>query len=219
MDVDLIILSDIRFIREGLADVIARDGAFRIAGVAADIEQACSLARASPPRVILVDTSIADGVCAVGRLRDFARDAKIIAFALIETESEVISWARAGIYGYIPRDASLTALVGLLHSIVRGEQNCPTRIASGMLRWIAQHARGTGPADAGGPQIGLTAREQEVANLMAACLSNKEIARRLGISLATTKSHVHNILAKVGVRKRSLASLHLREQFARTTQA
>lgn len=212
MDVDLFILSDIRFIREGLADVIGRGGVFRIAGVAADVDQACRVASFSPIRVILVDTSIPEGVTGIARLRECLPDAKIIAFALVETEAEVIAWARAGICGYIPRETPLTGLVELLERIVLGEQVCATRIASGMLRWIAQHAAGSAPQDPNGSQIGLTAREQQVAHLMDGNLSNKEIARRLGISVATTKSHVHNILAKVGARKRDLACLQLRER-------
>jgi two-component system nitrate/nitrite response regulator NarL len=208
----LLILSDIRFVREGLAEVLGRDGTFQIAGVAADIEQACALVKSAPPRVILVDTSLPHGITAVATLRKNALEAKIVAFALAETETEVIAWAQAGISGYIPRNTALTAMVGLLSSIVHGEQVCPTRIASGMLRWIAQHAGNVTRPQAASGQCELTAREREIASLMSANLSNKDIARRLGISVATTKSHVHNILAKLGVNKRTQAARHLREE-------
>jgi two-component system nitrate/nitrite response regulator NarL len=212
MSFDLLILSDIRFVREGLADALARDDAFQIAGVAPDIEQACVLVSRSPPRIILVDTALPQGIGAVGKLRTCAPEAKIVAFALTETEFEVISWARAGIYGYIPRNTSLTDLVGLLNNVIRGEQICPTRIASGLLRWIARHAGDLAQPDSTGSQSQLTTREQEVARLIDVGLSNKEIARRLGLSLATVKSHVHNILAKLKVRKRALAAQRLRGQ-------
>lgn len=218
MTAELLILSDIRFVREGLTEVLGRDGAFRIAGAAADIDQACSLARSVPPRVILIDTSVPDGVTAVRRLRECAADAKIVAFALRETESEVISWAQAGIHGYIPRDTPITTLVELLNSIVRGEQTCRSNIASGMLRWIAQHAADFRRAVPTDPPNALTTREEEVADLMGASLTNKEIARRLGISLATTKSHVHSILAKLGVRRRALAADRLRAQRLRLSE-
>jgi two-component system nitrate/nitrite response regulator NarL len=211
MAFDLLILSDVRFIREGLAEVLGRDGTFRVAGVAANIEQACALVRSAPPRVILVDTSLPQGIAAVETLRRCLHEAKVIAFALTETETEVIAWAQAGICGYIPRNTEVTAMVGLLSSIVRGEQVCPTRIASGMLRWIAQHAGGVLALEPAGKQAALTTREREIARLMSASLSNKEIAHRLGISVATTKSHVHNILAKLGVRKRAQAAQHMQE--------
>lgn len=210
MTVELLILSDIRFVREGLTDVLGRDAAFRVAGAAADIDHACRLALSCPPRVILIDSSVPEGATAVGRLRECAIEAKIVAFALRETESEVIAWAQAGIHGYIPRDTPLATLVELLHSIVRGEQTCRSNIASGMLRWIARHAAHSQRAEPKDPPSILTTREEEVADLMRAGLSNKEIAHRLGISLATTKSHVHSILAKLGVRRRALAADRLR---------
>jgi DNA-binding NarL/FixJ family response regulator len=217
MPLELLILSDIRFIREGLAEALGRDGAFLIAGVATDVEHACALARSAPPRVMLVDTALPHGIAAVASLRKCAPEAKIVAFALTETETEVIAWAQAGIDGYIPRNAPLTALVGLLGRIVHGEQVCPTQIASGMLRWIA---RNPGIAPVLQPptgHAGLTAREQEIAALMGAGLSNKEIARRLRISLATAKSHVHNILGKLGVSSRSQAIRRIPDQLSRAT--
>jgi len=211
MAFDLLILSDVRFIREGLAEVLARDGTFQIAGIAADVEHASALARAARPSVILIDTSLPHGIAAVAALRRSACDAKVVAFALTETETEVIAWAQAGIAGYIPRNTALAALVSHLSSIVRGEQVCPTRIASGMLRWIGQHAGNTLRMKPLSSPTPLTPREEEIARLISAALSNKEIARNLGISLATTKSHVHNILAKLGISTRAQAAQRLRE--------
>ena len=212
MPLELLILSDIRFIREGLAEVLGHNGAFLIAGVATDVEHACALARSASPRVMLVDTALPHGIAAVASLRKCALEAKIVAFALTETETEVIAWAQAGIDGYIPRNAPLTALVGLLCRIVHGEQDCPTQIASGMLRWIGRHPDITPLLRPQTEHAGLTAREQEIAGLVSAGLSNKEIARRLGISLATAKSHVHNILGKLGVSSRSQAIRHIPDQ-------
>lgn len=204
---NLLILSDIRFIREGLAEVLARDGAFQITGVAADIEQACSLIRTVPPQIILIDTALPHGTVAAATLRKCAHNAKIVAFALAETE--VIAWAQAGITGYISRNAPLTALVGLLTRVVHGQQGCQERIVSGLLHWISQHNRkDMKPSEPVRGQSQLTARELEIARLMSANLSNKEIARHLGITLATTKCHVHNILSKLGIRKRSEAAQH-----------
>jgi two-component system nitrate/nitrite response regulator NarL len=211
MEFDVLILSDIRFVREGLADVLGRDGTFQIVGVASDLEHACKLAQSSPPRVILIDTALPHGIRAVGALRECAREAEIVAFALAETETEVIAWAQAGIYGYIPRNASLSAVVGLLSNIIHGEQICPTRIAAGMLRWIARNSRSVFQGESSVVATGLTAREHEVAHLIGTGRSNKEIARQLGISVATTKSHVHNILGKLGVSKRAIAADRLRQ--------
>jgi two-component system nitrate/nitrite response regulator NarL len=212
MSLDILILSDIRFVREGLADALGRDGTFKIAGVAVDLEQARLFVSRTPPCIILVDTALPQAISAVETLREFAGGTKIVAFALTETETEVINWALAGISGYIPRDTALSSVVGLLSKIMDGEQVCPTRIAFGMLRWISQCSSPHVKSAHLTPPSGLTLREQEVVHLMSANLSNKEIARHLGIGLATTKSHVHNILAKLGVSKRALAAASLHQR-------
>jgi DNA-binding NarL/FixJ family response regulator len=209
---DLLILSDIRFVREGLKEVLARDGAFAVAGGAADLVEARRLIGRAYPRVILVDTALPGGIAAVTALRSLAPDAKIVAFALAETEAEVISWARAGIDGYIPRNTPLEALVELLYSIIRGEQVVGSHVAAGLLHWIATNPGRPTPRQVHDRPVCLTAREQEVGRLLGAGLSNKEIARQLGISLATTKSHVHNILGKTGAQRRSLAARHLQAE-------
>lgn len=206
MLLSLLILSDIRFVREGLSEVLGRENAFVIIGVAGTLEHACQLAATVTAPVILLDTAFPRGTAAVHTLRSCAAAARIVAFALSETEEEVIAWAKAGICGYIPRNTPMSEFVERIQCIVRGEQPCETTIASGMLRWIADHGADRTRFDSAATRPGLTAREQEIVRLIGESLSNKEIALQLKISVATTKSHVHNILAKLGVSRRSLAA-------------
>lgn len=126
-----------------------------------------------------------------------------MALAIVETEAEVIAWARAGVSGYVPRSAGLSDLVGVLKGIVRGEQSCSSQIVGGLLRWIAGARHVSEMPPQGARLQALTAREQQVVVLVGAGLSNKEIARRLKIGLATTKSHVHNLLGKLELARRS----------------
>src|SRR3989442_8173668 len=86
---------------------------------------------------------------------------------------------------------------------MRGEQVCSTRISAGLLRRIAAGPRAAGASAATADATALTAREDQVVRLVAAGLSNKEIARRLDIGLATVKSHVHNVLGKLTLERRS----------------
>jgi DNA-binding NarL/FixJ family response regulator len=198
----LLIISDIRFFRESLADVFARDGAFVVAGIAADGEQALDLSRRAHPQTILIDAALPDGLVAVRRLAEFTPQAPIVALALVETEADVIAWAEAGISGYVPRTTPLTELVGFLGEIVRGKQTCSTHVAGGLLRWISKASRagnGRQPQTESPP---LTVRERQVVRLICSGLSNKEIARRLNIGLSTTKSHVHKLLGKLALERR-----------------
>ena len=121
----LLILSDIRFLREALADVLARDGTFTISGIAANLNEALALSRAVSPQVTLIDAALPDGLAAARNLGELGLQNPVVALALAETESGVIAWAEAGVSGYVPRTAALNELVGFLQSIVRGEQPVP----------------------------------------------------------------------------------------------
>lgn len=116
--------------------------------------------------------------------------------------------------GYIPSSAAAADLRALVANIGAGRQSCSELVAAGLLRRIA--------TTAGGPQnpaIGLdalTPRELEIVRLISTGMSNKEIARRLNIGLATTKSHVHNALGKLNVRRRGQVAtwMHARSPLA-----
>jgi two-component system, NarL family, nitrate/nitrite response regulator NarL len=205
---NLLILSDIRFLCEGLAAVLARDRAF-VVGVAATIDDALAVMAVRPSPIILVDAALPDGRAAVTRLRQLAPAAQIVALALSETEADVIAWAEAGVCGYVPRNTPLDELANFLGKIMRREQVCSSRIAASLLRWIAE-MRPTGAKAATADAAALTAREDQIMHLVAAGLSNKEIARRLDIGLATVKSHVHNLLGKLALERRSQVAQWMR---------
>jgi two-component system nitrate/nitrite response regulator NarL len=205
---NLLILSDIRFLREGLAEVLQKEGAFAIVGLAADVDEALAASVDVSPHVVLIDVSLPDGLAAVQRLRNLAPQPQIVALALSETEAAVIAWAEAGISGYVPRSTALSDLVSLLGEIMRGEQTCSRKVAAGLLRRIAR-LPGEVSAAADASRL-LTAREEQVARLVGAGLSNKEIARRLNIGLATTKSHVHNLLGKLELQRRTQVARWMR---------
>src|SRR5262245_41717604 len=175
--------------REGLATVLTRDRGFVIVGVASDLNEALPAVNTRPRPVVSIDAGLPDGLAVVARLRCLDPSVQVVAFALSETEAEVIAWAEAGACGYLPRSAALGDLAGFLDKIMHREQICSTRVAAGLLHRMAEGARTVSPrAPRSVEAMGLTAREHQVAALIAAGLSNKEIARRLDIGVATVKS-------------------------------
>jgi DNA-binding NarL/FixJ family response regulator len=199
----LLIVSDIRILREGLAEVLGRDRNFLLVGVASSIEEAMAVAAFQPPQIILIDATLPDGITAVSRLRESVAEAQLIALALGETEDAVIAWAEAGVCGYVPRSAALNELIDCIDSVLRGEQVCSTRVAGGLLRRLAAGAPVRGTPDARHRIAPLTKREHEIVRCLADGLSDKEIARLLNIGLATAKSHVHNVLGKLMLVRRA----------------
>ena len=113
--------------------------------------------------------------------------------------------------GYIPSSVARSDLPRLIIDIHSGEQACSGRVAAGLLRRIAVTAK---PHTIGNARFripALTQRERQAAELIRSGLRDKEIARRLNISLATTKSHVHNLLGKLNAKRRSEVADYLRE--------
>jgi DNA-binding NarL/FixJ family response regulator len=115
------------------------------------------------------------------------------------------------VIGYIPNTAASADLVRLIVDIHGGQQPCSGRVAAELLRRIAvSESLGIG-RNAPIPALPLTRRERETAELIATGLSDKEIARRLNISLATAKLHVHNLLGKLNVQRRGQVVVRMRE--------
>lgn len=196
------VVSDVRFLREALAETLERDPRVSVVGLCTDLVEVMALRPVMQADVVLVDATIPEGQNALRRALDIAPDMRMIAFAVKETEGDVVAWAEAGVIGYIPSTAHLAELVQLIMDIHNGEQVCSGRVAAALLRRIALSAiRGNGRYTTF-LVPGLTERERLVAELLKTGLSNKEIARRLNISLATTKSHVHSLLGKLNVRRR-----------------
>jgi len=92
-----------------------------------------------------------------------------------------------------------------------GEQLCSGRVAAELLHRIAVTESLDIGRNAPSPALALTRREREAAELIATGLSDKEIARRLNISLATAKAHVHNVLSKLNVQRRGQVVVRLHE--------
>jgi DNA-binding NarL/FixJ family response regulator len=204
------VVSDVRFLREALAEILERDPLVSVVGLCTDLVEVVALRPVLQADVVLVDATIPERQNAIRRALDIAPEMRIVAFAVRETEDDIVAWAEAGVIGYIPSTAALADVVRLLVDIHRGEQVCSGRVAAALLRRIALSAtRGNGRYTTF-LVPGLTERERLVAELLRTGLSNKEIARRLSISLATTKSHVHSLLGKLNVRRRKQVADYLR---------
>jgi DNA-binding NarL/FixJ family response regulator len=201
----------VRFTRESIAELLERDPLATVIGQSATLSEAVMMSAALQADVVLLDTRLHEGFAEVRRALDTAPDLRIIACSVRESEEEIIAWAEAGIIGYIPRTTALVDLVRLIIDIHHGEQNCSGRIVTGLLRQIAVSARRRPSREPGPPSAALTRRERQAAELIRSGLSDKEIARQLNISLATTKSHVHNLLGKLHVHRRSQVAEWLRD--------
>jgi two-component system, NarL family, nitrate/nitrite response regulator NarL len=199
----VVLVGELRLNREALASLLNRDGRLEVTEHAPAAE-AVRL-RQCPADVIVVDTAGNDGRDAVRRVAANA-DAPIVALGAPYEDDHVIVFAELGVLGFVERESDLDALVAAVAGAARGDAAFPPRIATTLLRRVSTLAARRRTVDA----AALTVRESQVAELIAEGLSNKEIATRLCIEVATVKNHVHNILEKLGVNRRFDAVARLR---------
>jgi DNA-binding NarL/FixJ family response regulator len=205
---NLLILSEVRLLREGIAGVIEGHSGLSVGGLCELLSQVLSAVRERPGATVLLDASFPNGPEALRKIRSADALGCVVVFAVSETEENVVAWARAGAAGYIPTTAGSNELVRFIESINRGEQICSAAIASKLMRRLGSSSSGLSDdrhsrlSDDRHFETLLTTREHEIIRLIAAGLSNKEIARELHIELSTTKTHVHNLLGKLGVQRR-----------------
>jgi two-component system nitrate/nitrite response regulator NarL len=202
-----VLLSHVRLFRECVAQSLAADpDVGPVAACATPEELFETLATQTPP-VVMVDAAFRGGAAVAADLRQRDPVVHIVAVALEENEETILDWAEAGITGYIPSTASTAEIPVLLRQIRRGEQSCSSRIAGSLLRRIGTLGVRSTPAGCDGAD--LTPRERVILQQIRAGLTNKAIARRLDISLGTTKTHVHNIFSKLNLHSRAQVALRM----------
>jgi two-component system, NarL family, nitrate/nitrite response regulator NarL len=211
----LIIVSDTRLYREGLALSLARVDRVVVVGVADTVASALTCIDEKNPDVALLDFAMPDALALPHAIAAARMRVKVVAFSVADTEDQICECAEAGIAGYVARNGSKEDLIAAVENAIRGEVLCSPRMAASLFRRLAAHVQTTRQRP---PEAALTSREQDIIALIDRGLSNKEIARQLKISLPTVKNHVHNILEKLQVRRRGAAAALLREAtLARTT--
>jgi DNA-binding NarL/FixJ family response regulator len=204
----IIIVSDTRLYREGLALSLERVDRVVVVGVADSVASALTCIEEKTPDVALLDFAMPDALALPRAIAAARMPVTVVAFSVTDTEDEICECAEAGIAGYVARNGSKEDLIAAVENAVRGEVLCSPRVAASLFRRLAAHVQTTRQRP---PDVALTSREQEIIALIDRGLSNKEIARQLKISLPTVKNHVHNILEKLQVRRRGAAAALLRE--------
>jgi two-component system, NarL family, nitrate/nitrite response regulator NarL len=202
----VIIVGDIRLVREGVAQLLRSDGRVSVTGCVDTVDEAVALLDNAGRSVVLLDMASRDSFEAVRRLREAAAAVPVVALGVAEVDMEIVSCAEAGLASYVPRSASIEDLVRCVHGAADGEVHCPPRLVGLLFRRLAELA----PAAAADPaaRVELTRRERQVFDLLSEGRSNKEIARALGIELSTVKNHVHRVLRKMNVERRVQVATH-----------
>ena len=202
MPIRVLIADDHAVVRQGLRMFLELQADVEVVGEAADGEEAVAAAARLEPDVVLMDLVMpgTDGVEAIRRLRERGVASRVIVLTSFVDDDKLFPAVRAGAAGYLLKDVQPQELVSAIRAVYAGESPVDPAVAGRLLAEVADPApRQRQP---------LTAREREVLVLIARGLPNKLIARDLGVSEKTVKTHVSSILGKLGLTDRTQAALY-----------
>jgi NarL family two-component system response regulator LiaR len=200
MSIRLLIVDDHGVVRQGLRMYLALDPELEVVGEAANGAEALRLAHELKPDVVLMDLlmPVMDGVAATEAIRRELPEVEVIALTSVLEDSAVYGAMRAGAIGYLLKDTEADELCRAIKAAAAGQVQISPPVVARLLREVSAPQK---------PEP-LTKRETEVLRQLALGKSNKEIAATLVIAEKTVRTHVSNILGKLGVASRTQAALH-----------
>lgn len=191
--VRVLVVDDHPALRAGLAAMIDAQPGLALAAEAANGEEALERYRALRPDVVTLDLRMPglDGVQVLQELLAFDREARVLVMTMFDHEQDVVLSIRAGARGYILKSAARAEIVSAIEAVANGRRWVPDYVAVKLASGMSTE--------------NLTPREQEVLEHIQLGLGNKEIGRMLGMTEGTVKTHVREILAKLGALSRTEA--------------
>ena len=196
----LVIVDDHAIIRHGLRAMLERDGQMVVVGEAGTPVEARTAVRETRPDVVLLDLKLGDdddaGLAVCRQLTADDHKVRCLVLTTFLNERLVVEAIRSGAKGYVLKDVDVDALVRSIRAVHLGESAFDSHAAAVVVRSLA----GEPPAECA---VVFTARESEVVRLLAHGQSNRQIGQALFISETTVKFHVHNVMEKLGVRRRA----------------
>lgn len=199
----LLLADDHRMLRDSLRRSMEENG-FDVVGEAGDGAEAVQLAQTLRPDVVLMDVSMPnlDGVEATRQITRLVPEAQVVMLTM-HADGEVMARAiQAGAIGYLVKDCAITDVVSAVRLAASGESVLSPDLAMSMLADVKKT-----PIDPGNGHAPVSAREEQVLQLVADGLSLPEVAAELYISVKTVKNHLASIYAKLDARDRTQAVL------------
>ncbi len=200
---EVYLLAENRLLREALLRLLSKRSEIDVVGANSYSQSVPSEVIAANPQIILLDSYglLFDKSSLIPKLTSAIPSARIVMVDMDADETTFLASVRAGVVGYILKDASALEVTATIRAVAEGEAVCPPSLSMALFRSIARQKKSEVPD--WGSSLGLSRREQQMVGLLRERLTNKEIASRLNLSEQTVKNHVHRILRKLGAPHRN----------------
>lgn len=198
------LLIENRLLREALVRLFRKRSDLTVVGQSGQVDSTTQDILDSDCDVLVIASFNANWLPANFTLESMSQlGLKIVLIGMDANEDQFLATVRAGVTGYLLKDASASDVVAAVRSVVRGDAVCPPQLCHTLFRFVAQVAKEVPAQNALKPD--LTLRQQQLVALVAKGLTNKEIAAHLNLSEYTVRNHIHRILKQVDAESRSEA--------------
>lgn len=197
------LLAENRLLREALIRLLSKRSEICVVGANSYSVTVHREIVAARPQIMLMDSSGLESsrLGLISSLRIAIRSLRVLMVDMDSDEQALLRAIRAGVVGYVLKNASALEVAAAIRAVAVGRAVCPPPLCMTLFRHIREQAP-VQPSVTWGSDLGLSRREQETADLLRQRLTNKEIALSLNLSEQTVKNHVHCILRKLGVANR-----------------
>jgi two-component system nitrate/nitrite response regulator NarL len=210
----VVIADDHPLYRDGVARTLAERTDFQVVGACGSAADAVALVERERPGLVLLDISMpGGGIEAARRIAALGLGTRIVMLTVSERDEDVMAALKAGAHGYALKGVGASELVEIVRAVAEGGSFVPPALAARLLQAMQNPDRRARPSES--PLAGLAPREEQILELVAKGLSNKEIARKLDLQEKTIKHYMTKILQKLQVRNRVEAAVLVREVGAR----
>ena len=197
--IDVFLVTENRLLREALMRIFGEKSDLCLVGATALSPYIVKEVAASGAHVLLSDSSasILSDLQIIPELRTAAPHLRVVLIGMEADSTTFVKAVRAGVLGYVLKDASSADVAAAVRSVAKNEAVCPPTLCRTLFDYVAAPQLQGTCLQAKHP-FGLTRREQQLVEMMGRGLTNKEIASQLNLSEQTVKNHVHRVLQKVG---------------------
>jgi DNA-binding NarL/FixJ family response regulator len=200
----ILLIEDNRLLRDGIAAMLKKQNDMHIVASVGNGENILLMLGELKADIILLDLGLRNqnSLQVVKSVKKNFPETKIIVMDLIPLQADVFEFVRAGVSGFILKDANIADFFKTIRSVYNGDQVLPPHLTGSLFSQIIENAINESKPSAIVESVRMTKRERQVIGLITGGFSNKEIAQKLHISTYTAKSHVHNILEKLALNTR-----------------